>query len=229
MMVTDIFIRLTLATLLSGLVGYDAEFHDRPAGIKTHILVCVGACILAMIQIDITLYSGWIEALGTHGEFLKIDPTRLVAQIVSGIGFLGAGTIIVTKQSVQGLSTAASLWAISGIGIAVGFGFYKLALLGTLFIYLILVFVFKFIRFKTLKQIELQCLDEDGLQDFVNNLFKKLNISIKDTSFYMDNNNQNRIYTYIYTVEMDAKTSTEDILKDLSSNKKITSLKLISF
>lgn len=116
-MVSDeiIVIRLLLAVVCSGLVGLEREFSGRAAGFRTHILVCVGSTLIMLTAIDLVeQYRGVVE----------IDPGRVAAQVVSGIGFLGAGTIIQIRDSVQGLTTAASLWVVAGIGLAIGTGFY---------------------------------------------------------------------------------------------------------
>ena len=111
----EVVLRLLLAVLLSGLVGLEREAKGRAAGFRTHILVCVGSCLVMLTGIYLT---------SCYLSSVKIDPTRLAGQVVSGIGFLGAGTIIQFRDSVRGLTTAASVWTAAGIGLAVGCGFY---------------------------------------------------------------------------------------------------------
>ena len=111
----EVVLRLLLAVLLSGLVGLEREAKGRAAGFRTHILVCVGSCLVMLTGVYLT------ERYRGMGG---VDPTRLAAQVVSGIGFLGAGTIIQFRDSVRGLTTAASVWAAAGVGLAVGCGFY---------------------------------------------------------------------------------------------------------
>lgn len=125
----DAVFKMALAVVFSGVIGYEREHSHRPAGFRTHILVAVGSALVMMT-------SGYVfrayEGLGTF------DPTRLGAQVISGIGFLGAGTILREGFSVKGLTTAASLWAVSCIGLAVGAGYYVGALVSTIVIYLTL-------------------------------------------------------------------------------------------
>lgn len=123
-------IRLVAACILGGIVGYERENLHRPAGFRTHILVCVGSA-LVMVTSEYIFKSFRGQA--------NTDPARLGAQVISGIGFLGAGTIIREGFSVKGLTTAASLWAVSCVGIAVGIGFYPGAIMATLLIFLTLV------------------------------------------------------------------------------------------
>ncbi len=111
----EVVVRLVLAVLFSGLIGLEREVSGRAAGFRTHILVCVGSALMMLTGIHLSeQYRGLIA----------VDPGRIAAQVVSGIGFLGAGTIIQLRDSVRGLTTAASLWAAAGIGLAVGSGFY---------------------------------------------------------------------------------------------------------
>ena len=106
--------RLLLITGIAGAIGYERERHGRAAGFRTHILVGVGSCLVMMTGLYLfEAFAGKVD----------VDPSRMAAQIVSGIGFLGAGTILRYGASVRGLTTAASLWAVAGVGIAVGAGF----------------------------------------------------------------------------------------------------------
>ena len=118
-----IVIRIVAAVICGGLIGLERGMKNRPAGLRTYMLVCVGSCIVMLTNQYV------VQILG--GE-----PTRLAAQVVSGIGFLGAGTIIVTRRNqIKGLTTAAGLWAAAGIGIALGIGFYEVAVVGSLAIF----------------------------------------------------------------------------------------------
>ena len=130
----EMIIRLAAACVLGGIIGYEREHVHRPAGFRTHILVCVGAA-LVMVTSEFIYY--------TYSSQVNLDPARLGAQVISGIGFLGAGTIIKEGVSVKGLTTAASLWAVSCIGIAVGIGFYSGAVVTTAVIYFTLIILKK--------------------------------------------------------------------------------------
>ena len=106
--------RLLLITLIAGAIGFERERHGRAAGFRTHILVGLGSCLIMLTGLYLAELSG-----GQGG----MDPTRMASQVVSGIGFLGAGTIMRFRASVRGLTTAASLWVVGGIGLAAGAGF----------------------------------------------------------------------------------------------------------
>ena len=161
-MLTDIFpilaepnfitliVRTLLVAVCAGVIGYDRNTHGAPAGIRTHILVCLGAMIV--------MSTGQYAAM-----YYNIDVTRLGAQVVSGIGFLGAGSIIVNKRHITGLTTAAGLWASACIGLAIGIGFYEGAIIGTIAVYVTegaLRNISKNIRSRSAKS------DDDKLIDF---------------------------------------------------------------
>lgn len=130
-------VRLILAMLVGGLLGMERIRKHRPAGIRTYMLVCLGAAmtmILGQYQ-EQMMATVWKEAVLASGA--RLDPSRYSAQVISGIGFLGAGTVLVTgKQEVKGLTTAAGLWAAACIGIGIGAGFYECAVLAVLLVYL---------------------------------------------------------------------------------------------
>lgn len=128
----EALLRLTLAGVFGGIIGYEREHSHRPAGFRTHILVAVGSALVMLTSSYI-----FIEYQG----LTNMDPARLGAQVISGIGFLGAGTILREGFSVKGLTTAASLWAVSCIGLAVGIGYYEGAFIATIFIYITLNFL----------------------------------------------------------------------------------------
>lgn len=125
-------LRLLVAAILGGLVGMDRETAGKPAGLRTNMLICVGSALLTMISVAIA------RTWDPPGPALA-DPGRVAAQIVSGIGFLGAGTILRTKADVRGLTTAASIWVVAAIGMAVGVGGYFLAVATTLLVLITLI------------------------------------------------------------------------------------------
>ena len=127
----SILLRLALATVCGGVIGVERGLKRRPAGLRTHILVCLGSALVMIVNQYITiLYPG-------------SDPARLGAQVISGIGFVCAGTIIVGKKHVTGLTTAAGLWASACMGLAAGIGFYEGAVIACLFIYVVMTLLHK--------------------------------------------------------------------------------------
>lgn len=122
-----IVLRIVLSILIGGLIGLERELKNRPAGLRTYMVVCLGACLIMLTNQYVC------QVFGSG------DPVRMGAQVVSGIGFLGAGTIMVTRRNqIKGLTTAAGLWTAAGVGLAIGVGFYEAAIIGGFAIYLIM-------------------------------------------------------------------------------------------
>lgn len=118
-------LRLLLGAVIGGIIGYERQVHGRPAGFRTHILVCV-ACVLLMNA------SGYYHSLGvSEPAYLRADPGRIAAGAITGVGFIGAGVVLRTGFSIQGLTTAATIWMVSAIGLAVGEGLYLAGIVTT--------------------------------------------------------------------------------------------------
>lgn len=143
--IKDIIIRILLAICIGGTIGYNRERENVSAGFKTHTLVCLGATVAALIQVELAnLALNQIAKAPALSEIIKLNDGRFIGQVVSGIGFLGAGTIIKTKGAIKGLTTAASIWTVACVGIAIGMGFYKISILSGVSIVIVLVFLKKF-------------------------------------------------------------------------------------
>lgn len=174
----SIILRLFAAFVCGGIIGLERGMKNRPAGLRTYMLVCVGSCL-------IMLTNQYIYQVTQSG-----DPMRLGAQVVSGIGFLGAGTIIVTKHNqIKGLTTAAGLWACAGVGLALGIGFYEAAILAGGLIYVILT-IMQFwdnrMR-KNTKFLELYLEISKSMNiGTILHTFKELNISVESLRFEPD-------------------------------------------
>jgi putative Mg2+ transporter-C (MgtC) family protein len=121
----DLAIRMLIAALLGAAIGFEREIHEHPAGMRTHLLVALGSAIFT----ELSIFGFGPSSGGSDGA--SVDPTRIAAQIVSGIGFLGAGAILKYGTSIRGLTTAASLWATAAVGMAVGAGAWIVAVVGT--------------------------------------------------------------------------------------------------
>lgn len=128
---SELVARLVLAAILGSVIGLERERLLWAAGLRTHMLVCVGSCLIMMVSAF-----GFADILGAPS--ITLDPSRIAAQVVSGIGFLGAGAILLRGDIVRGLTTAASIWAVAGIGLAVGGGLYFAAISATIIILIIL-------------------------------------------------------------------------------------------
>ncbi|MGL5066428.1 MAG: MgtC/SapB family protein [Sarcina sp.] len=125
----EFLLRLVLSAILAGFIGYEREFRSKDAGLRTHILVGVGSAVIMIVS-----QYGFFEIIQND---IRVDPSRIAAQVVSGIGFLGVGVIFKEHGSIKGLSTAAGLWGVAAIGLSVGSGLYTLAITFTIFMIII--------------------------------------------------------------------------------------------
>ena len=224
-----IVLRLCMATIFAGIIGIEREVNSRPAGIRTHILVCVGAAIVAMIQLRImetVLVLAREEP--TLAGVIRADPARLICQVISGVGFLGAGTIVITKNAIRGLTTAASLWATAGLGLAIGMGYYALAVSGCLVIFLVLTILKRIIHIHVLKKIRIKYIHREETREFILRYFQEHHIYVRDSDFNVDASGENRIYTSNYTVDIPNGLTYTQMADDLCENSNIQHISLIN-
>jgi putative Mg2+ transporter-C (MgtC) family protein len=202
----EITVRLLLAGILGGIVGYEREHTHRPAGFRTHILVCVGSA-LVMITSEFIFEK--------YHSLTNADPARLGAQIISGIGFLGAGTIIRDGFNVKGLTTAASLWAVSCVGIATGIGFYSGAILATVLIFITLIVLKKmeiiFPKKNRYKTIYVESDNRPGQIGHISCVFDKHDTNIRNIEFINNENDK-------FLVKLISKTRNNLAIKGIMSD-----------
>lgn len=130
-MITDLLLRVVLAGFLGGLIGIERQLRAKEAGLRTHVLVGIGSAMFMIVS-----KYGFNDIL--MESHVGLDPSRIAAQVVSGMGFLGAGTIMIQKQVVRGLTTAAGLWVTAAIGLVIGSGMYEIGIYGTLMTLIVL-------------------------------------------------------------------------------------------
>jgi putative Mg2+ transporter-C (MgtC) family protein len=194
----SILIKITLAALAGGLVGLERETHGRPAGMRTNLLVAVGSCTMMIIS------EAFYLKYGMHGPdtALRLDPSRTAAQIITGIGFLGAGVIIKEGATVRGLTTAASLWAVAGLGMAFGMGFFALGGISTVFIIGSLLFMKKldpYIKKDRYLTVTVTAKNRDSLYDDLVNLICEMGYKIVDISSQVDLQEDELFYKLVIT------------------------------
>ncbi|MBQ6161540.1 MAG: MgtC/SapB family protein [Prevotella sp.] len=131
-METDFILRLLIATLCGGIIGLEREYRAKEAGFRTHFLVALGSCLFTIISIN-----GFTDVVNSDLK-TSFDPSRIASQIVTGIGFIGAGTIIFQKHVIRGLTTASGLWVTAAIGMACGSGMYEMAIATTILVWICL-------------------------------------------------------------------------------------------
>lgn len=223
----EISLRLLLAFIVSGAIGYEREIHNRPAGVRTHILVGMGAAIIALIQEEIGLSA--VQLVTANPKLVGVvsfDEARLIAQVVSGVGFLGAGTIIVHKRTVTGLTTAASIWAVAALGLASGMGYYLIALPGTVSVIIALVAVKRILRFPSDHRLELQFTQRQETLELLKTYFTKKSITILEMDFSTDQAEEK--YMCIYSLELPKKVTYAELVEELACYPMILSIRLLT-
>ncbi|MGY4691852.1 MgtC/SapB family protein [Salibacterium sp. K-3] len=202
-----IMVRIISAAALAGLIGAEREYKRHPAGFRTHMLVGTGAC-LAMVM---ALF-GFQPYLEANEEVARYDPSRLASYVISGVGFLGAGTIIVQGVSIKGLTTAASIWVVAAIGLAAGAGMYFAAILTTIIVLLSLLFLNNIERlFQTSssqKKVNI-IMDKDNspLSDVVK-AFEEENVLVKKVAGSADNTAElEQKLSFVFYIEDSSETN----------------------
>lgn len=207
----EVVLKLVLALLLGGLIGYQREHKNRPAGLRTHMLVCIGS---ALVQITSLNY------YAKHG--MGTDPMRMGAQVISGIGFLGAGTIIKEGANIKGLTTAAGVWAVACIGLTVGTGLYIEAIISSVLLFFALEGFKKLEisshRGRKVLSIRVELIKSSGVLEKVSSLLKESGVEILGIDI-ADDDIQREISLYLKMNEEKISEKTMDKLLDIDGIK----------
>lgn len=185
-------LRVFAAVIIGGILGLERGMKHRPAGLRTYMLVCVGACVIMLTNQYI------------YQVFGSGDPVRMGAQVVSGIGFLGAGTIIVTRRNqIKGLTTAAGLWSAAGVGLSLGVGFYEAAIAGTVAVFTVMTLLQKMDNklHRRSRQLEAYIeLDHISLGDFLRAM-REQDIEVKDVQRESGEEDAEGVRAYVATLK----------------------------
>lgn len=228
--VSQIIIRILLTALIAGAIGWDRQKKNRPAGVQVHVLVAVGATIVAMMQQELTLQAIKMATENADvSNFIANDAARLIAAVVSGIGFLGAGTIVVTKRVVRGLSTAASLWATAAIGIAVGMGYYPIAIIGGLAIFAALLFLERVLRVDMGTDIEIKLIGSAGTETLIENFFKTNNIRFIPKDFQVEEGTTGNVFIVSYAIKRPQNLTYPKLAEELLQVPEVSAVNLTSY
>lgn len=218
-----IILRITLAILIGTIIGIEREIKNRPAGMRTHILVCLGACTISLIE------SCFIAGLPADGNSnIAYSFGRLSAQVVSGIGFLGAGTILFSDRKVTGLTTAASLWNTACLGIAIGFGYYVIAIVGSIFVFVVLIMMQRIIHVRVTKKLEVRFIHRIETIEYINKYFEARGVQTVDIDFNVTSSDNKNVYTNIYTLQLPHDVTYTEIVNNLSEHANILSIRTTS-
>ena len=213
----DIIMKLILAAVVGGFTGYEREKSNQFAGFRTHILVSVGACITSVIA---------LELFNKYSSISTMDPARLPAQVLSGIGFLGAGAILKNSNGIRGLTTAAGIWATACIGIAIGYGQYVLGITAWLLV-MVTLYIFKNIdkviskRSRVILKATITNLD---ITSTVFNTIKASEIGIKNFQIVSKSND---IWELVFLIEYDKRIILEELINELKKINYVVSMECL--
>lgn len=217
---SEMVLRLALACMLGGIVGWQREVVHKPAGFRTHVLVCIGSTVTMLTSVFI-----YNHVLRNIPQLPSLpDPARLSAQVISGIGFLGAGTIIKEGVNVKGLTTAASLWAVACIGLAIGIGYYSVALIATAFVVIVLI-VFnrlensKAFAGKRILELTVVTADKPGQLGTITQAFGDMGISIRNIK--LGRYDEDSKVTLFFQLQIPASITKQDVFNRLYEIKDI--------
>jgi putative Mg2+ transporter-C (MgtC) family protein len=216
----DIIVRLLVAAVLGGLVGFERERNNQPAGLRTHIILVVGAALAMTLSINIAME---FRPLVPNG-----DPARLAAQVISGIGFLGVGAIIRYGPNVKGLTTATSMWSMAIIGLAVGSGYFLILIFATLLLLVTLIVINeiekRFIKHRITSQLSITTVERRDMLNKLRLVIDK-HASI-DPGLSIQKDFQHKRSKYVMTFKLNKGETIDNLLSDINEIEGIRSIKL---
>ena len=204
-----VILRLCAAVIIGGLLGLERGLKNRAAGLRTYMLVCVGACLVMLTNHYV------------YQTFDSGDPVRMGAQVVSGIGFLGAGTIIVTRRNqIKGLTTAAGLWSAAGVGLALGIGFYEAAIVGGFAVFFVMTLLQKLDnrmhRKSKVVEVYIELNSQLSLGDFLRQV-RNMDLEVGNVEREFDSDPESGARAYIATLKAKTRRDRIDLLEKIQA------------
>ncbi|HZK17608.1 MAG TPA: MgtC/SapB family protein [Anaerolineaceae bacterium] len=213
--ITDMLLRVGLSMVLGGIIGFERERDNQPAGLRTHMILVVGACLAMMLSINIAVTAG-------------SDPARLAAQVVSGIGFLGAGAILRFGSNVKGLTTATTLWTMAIVGLAIGMGYYLVATITTVVIIVVLsaldIIEKRFVRVNVIRNVVVEVQDYHGVIRDVRKTMGR--IADQVISFSVKKNVKNKSLRLEIVARFNRSEKLENLVEQISEIEGVKALKI---
>jgi putative Mg2+ transporter-C (MgtC) family protein len=213
------FLRMVMSFIAGGFIGWDRERRLQPAGLRTHILICMGATLVMLIYIFIPQ---------TFTQFQNGDPGRIAAQAVTGIGFLGAGAILKMGVNIKGLTTAASIWITAALGLAIGCGLYMVSMISVGFILFVLwaldIFEKRMFIQKLSKTLKIRVKHNHFDVDYVKGILKKHKIAV--TTVDVDSDIENLVKIYTFVIVFPEKVKLVNLEKDIETINNVISFKI---
>lgn len=213
--------RLLMAAFVSGLIGIERETKQQPAGLRTHLLVGTGSCLMMIMAV-----TGFDSFLHSDIDAIRYDPARIASYVISGIGFLGAGTIIVQRGSVKGLTTAASIWVAAGLGLTIGLGMYFAAILTTLIVlttlYILQKLEMKYLKGHAAKTIVIIAEDRPGSFASIQELFGTYGVAISDFQIeHIEEYGDRHLSRYSFSLQNNTVENEIELVKHLQRHEAV--------
>ncbi len=213
--------RILAAVVIGAIIGIDREVKNRPAGMRTHVLVCLGSTLIGLVEQQTIAH---VVALGSSQ--INVSVGRLTAAVVSGVGFLGAGTIIFNDRRISGLTTAASLWCAACLGLAAGAGYTTMAFVSCLAVMVVLKLMQRIVHVKTYKRLEVQFIHRTETLNDIKELFTQKHVTILDQDFHTENiADGHSLYTNVYTLTLPGTTSYQELITVLSEHPNVKTVR----
>ena len=206
--VLSIVVRILLSTFCAGTLGFERERHNQAAGFRTYIIVSDASALVMMTNI-------FVAGIG------ETDLVRMSASVITGLGFLGAGTIFMSDRKISGLTTAASLWCTACIGLAAGAGYLGAAVISGLVVLVVLRLMQRVVRITTYKRLEVQFIHRTETLAFLNEVFAQMEVKVLDVNFHAESRPEGNQYTNVYTLSMPNRARYVEIIGVLSENRNI--------
>ena len=216
---TDVLIRMGLALVIGMGIGVERETKNRPAGLRTHILVCLGACVIALIES--TFIAGVTSDMP---DGVNISFGRMTAQVISGIGFLGAGTILMSNRRVTGLTTAASVWNTACLGLAEGYGYHAIALSGAVIVLLVLIVLHRVVHISLDKKVVISFVNRAETIEMLNAYFKENKVFVLEVDYHVSNEDGQTLCTGTYALRLPHQLTYSDMVNHLAEYRDIMSI-----
>ena len=211
----EIFLRLAAALVAGGIIGYERERDSQPAGLRTHMILALGAALVMILSVNIGIKYG-------------SDPSRLAAQVVSGIGFLGAGAILRFGFNVKGLTTASTLWTTAMVGMAIGYGYYLVSLFAVVIMIIVLTLVErfekKFVRVNVIRTVVVDVHDREGILREVRKTISKMADAL--LAFSVQKSVKNKHMRLEIVARFNRNEKLEDMLEVISSIEGVKGIKI---
>lgn len=213
----ELMLRIVLAGICGMMIGLERKNRSKEAGIRTHFVVACGAAL--MMVVSKYAFFDVISKGIYEGVEVRLDPSRIASTIASGIGFLGAGMIFVQKNTITGLTTAAGIWATSGVGMAIGAGLYAIGICATIVIIIAQVLLhlnFRWLKMHRTKQLVIREVDREGYQEYIMGRFRELGVIVHDVS--IDRDSQTKLRKYTFAIEIPPTVVEDNIISEIEYN-----------